>query len=239
MLKCILIDEEPATLQVFKNYIRKIPFLELSGSFSDPAAGLAFMKKIPVDLIFMDIRKSMLAGSAQLGILQFHKMVILTSESRKFSQDGFDHNAIDFLVKPVFFERFYRAAEKAYQLKSGSENANLSVHPAPMKGGYIFIKEGTRLLRIELDDIYYVMGLKNYVSISTKSHRIVSLQTMKQMEDLLPSHRFVRVHRSYFVALDKINSVEKQQVHVKDKVIPIGNLYLPVFMKLISSIRNQ
>jgi DNA-binding LytR/AlgR family response regulator len=103
----------------------------------------------------------------------------------------------------------------------------------PLKGGYIFIKESTRLLRLDLDDIYFVMGLKNYVSIFTKSQRIVSLMTMKQIEEILPSNRFVRVHRSYFVALDKIISVEKQQIHVKDKAIPIGNAYLPLFMKRV------
>lgn len=101
----------------------------------------------------------------------------------------------------------------------------------PLKGGYIFIKESTRLLRVELDDIFYIMGLKNYVSIFTKNQRIVSLQTMKQIEELLPSHRFIRVHRSYFVAIDKIISVEKKQIHLKDKIIPIGNAYLPPFMK--------
>jgi len=111
--------------------------------------------------------------------------------------------------------------------------------PLSLKGGYIFIKEGTRLLRVELDDIYYIMGLKNYVSILTKSLRIVSLMTMKEMEDLLPSHRFIRVHRSYFVAMDKIISVEKQQIHMKDKIIPIGNIYLPLFMKRLAKISNQ
>jgi len=100
------------------------------------------------------------------------------------------------------------------------------------------IVKATRLLRVELDDIYYVKGLKNYVSILTKSHRIVSLQTMKQMEEILPSHRFIRVHRSYFVALDKIISVEKQHIQVKDKIIPIGNVYLSLFMKKLSKINN-
>ncbi len=114
----------------------------------------------------------------------------------------------------------------------------IPVQPSSIKGGYIFIKEGTRLVRIELDDIYYIMGLKNYVSIYTKSQRIVSLLTMKEMEEILPSHRFARVHRSYFVALDKIISVEKQQILMKDKVIPIGNLFLSSFMKKLVNRSN-
>jgi DNA-binding LytR/AlgR family response regulator len=166
-------------------------------------------------------------------------MVILTSANRNLALEGFENNVVDFLVKPVLFDRFYRAAEKAYKIKKSAEQGKQHPESAPLKGGYIFIKESTRLVRVELDDIYYVMGLKNYVSILTKSHRIVSLQTMKQMEELLPSHRFIRVHRSYFVAIDKIISVEKQQVHVKDKVIPIGSIYLSHFMKKLLKISNQ
>ncbi len=145
--------------------------------------------------------------------------------------ESFDHGAGDVLLKPVLYARLTRAAEKVHALKWPKENTKLSLPQASQKGGFIFIKEGTKLIRVELDDIYYVMGLKNYVSIFVKSHRIVSLQTMKQIEEILPANRFIRVHRSYFVALDKIISIEKQQIRIKDKQIPIGNIYLPQFMK--------
>ena len=235
MLKCIVIDDQIESVHALKNFIKKVSFLDFKGSFSNVQSALSFLDNHPVQLIFLDIKKSISAENHPVDIFQQTALVILISANRKFALDGFDHGVVDFLVKPLLFDRFYKAAEKAYKIKSLSFHGNY-FHPAePPKGGYVFIKEGTRLLRVELDDIYYVMGLKNYVSILTKSHRIVSLQTMKQIEDLLPAHRFMRVHRSYFVALDKIISVEKQQIQMKDKRIPIGNIYLPLFMKKLLS----
>ena len=239
MLKCIMVDEQAQATQVFKNYIKKIPFLNLTGSFTDSKAALVFLKNKPADLVFLHIRKPEKSGRPFIRLFQLNAMVILISLNKNLALEGFENNVVDFLVKPVLFERFYRAAEKAYKINKPAEQGKWHPESAPLKGGYIFIKESTRLVRVELDDIYYVMGLKNYVSILTKSHRIVSLQTMKQMEELLPSHRFIRVHRSYFVAIDKIISVEKQQVHVKDKVIPIGSIYLSHFMKKLLKISNQ
>jgi DNA-binding LytR/AlgR family response regulator len=238
MLKCIIVEEQAQAVLTLKNHIRKVPFLEFTGAFQDRKEALAFLKNNSADLIFLDISKHLKNGSPSIAIFQNHALVILTSTNGKHALDGFEHNVVDFLVKPFLFERFNRAAEKAHKLKSPPDHAKLKLNTAPLKGGFIFIKEATRLLRVELDDIYYVMGLKNYVSILTKTQRIVSLQTMKQMEEMLPSHRFIRVHRSYFVAIDKIISVEKQQIHVKDKIIPIGNIYLTLFMKKLTKINN-
>ena len=235
MLNCIIIDSQPRNVQVLKNYIKKLPILEFAGSFTDAREALVFLKTNPVDLIFMDIHKTIQSSSPEFQLFQQKVMVILMSANRKFAIDAIENNAVDFLVKPLLFERLYNAAEKAYKIKFPTiHSGSLS----SIKGGYIFIKEGTRLVRIELDDIYYIMGLKNYVSIYTKSQRIVSLLTMKEIEEILPSHRFARVHRSYFIALDKIISVEKQQILMKDKVIPIGNLFLSSFMKKLVNRSN-
>jgi DNA-binding LytR/AlgR family response regulator len=238
MLKCVIIDDQPQAVQVLKNYIKRTPFLEFSGAFPDAKSAVVSLKNNPADLIFLDIRKSLQSDHASAGIFLQNALVILMSANRKFAFDAFEHRAVDFLVKPLLFERFHMAAERAHKMKFPPVANEVKKNPA-LKGGYIFIKEGTRLLRIELDDIYYIMGLKNYVSIVTKALRIVSLMTMKEMENLLPSHRFIRVHRSYFVAMDKIISVEKQQIHVKDRIIPIGNIYLPQFTKRLAKISNQ
>src|SRR5450432_505845 len=239
MLKCIIVDDQPQAIQLLKNYIKKTSFLVLAGTFADSGSALISLEKNQTDLVFLDISKSLQTGLHFISAFQNCAMIILTSSNRKFALDGFDHGVVDFLIKPILFERFHRAAEKAYKIKFPPSHTKWVSQTIPLKGGYIFIKEATRLLRVELDDIYYVRGLKNYVSILTKSHRIVSLQTMKQMEELLPSHRFVRVHRSYFVAIDKIISVEKQQIHIKDKMIPIGNIYLSPFMKKLMKMSNQ
>jgi DNA-binding LytR/AlgR family response regulator len=238
MLKCIIVDDQPQSVLVLRNFIKKIPFLEFAGSFKNPKEALDSLKNKPADLIILDIKKTLQNNSLSISAFQLNAMVILTSSNPKLALEGFEHDAIDFLVKPPVFERFYRAVEKAYKFKRATGHRKQDSPPLPLKGGFIFIKEATRLLRVDLDDIFYVMGLKNYVSILTKSHRIVSLQTMKQIEDLLPAHRFIRVHRSYLVAIDKIISVEKSQIHVKDKVIPIGNMYASRFMKELEKITN-
>ena len=239
MLKCIIVAEQTQTVQALRNHIRKIPFLDLAGAFEDPKEALEFLKNKPADLVFFTLHRTPQTDKLQIRTFQLHAMVILISSNKSLAYDAYEYNVVDFLLKPILFERFFRAAEKAYKMKFQGETSKFSAEPAQLKGGYVFIKEATRLIRLELDDIYYVMGLKNYVSIMTKSHRIVSLQTMKQMEELLPARRFVRVHRSYLVALDKIISVEKQQIHVKDKVIPIGNVYLPAFLKKIAKMGNH
>ena len=239
MLKCIIVVEQTQTVQALKNHIRKIPFLELAGSFVDPKEALVFLKSKPADLVFFEIRSSPQSDKTQIRVFQLHALVVLISSNKKLAYEAIEYNVADFLLKPLSNERFLIAAEKAYKIKYPAESRKPTTDSAQLKGGYIFIKESTRLVRLELDDIYYVMALKNYVSIMTKSHRIVSLQTMKQMEELLPGRRFIRVHRSYFVALDKIISVEKQQIHIKDKAIPIGNNYLPQFMKKIARMGNH
>ncbi len=235
MLNCIIVDRQPQQTLMLKNYIKKLPVLEFAGSFTDPREALVFLKNNQVDLIFMDIRKTIQSSSPEFQLFQQNVLVILMSVNRKFAMDAIENNAVDFLVKPLLFEKLYNAAEKAYKIKYPTTNSGT---PSSLKGGYIFIKEGTRLVRIELDDIYYIMGLKNYVSIYTKSQRIVSLLTLKEIEEILPLHRFARVHRSYFVALDKIISVEKQQILMKDKVIPIGNLFLSSFLKKLVNKSN-
>jgi DNA-binding LytR/AlgR family response regulator len=235
MLRCIIIDDQPQAIQVLKNHIKKIPLLGLTGSFSDPAIALAYIKNNPAEIVFLNISKPIQKEDYSISIFQCYATVILTSVNQKFALYGFEQNVIDFLIKPVLYDRFKKAIEKVSKLTYEPQLPIKERPTASLKGGFVFIKEATRLIRLELDDIYYVMGLKNYVSIQTKSHRIVSLQTMKEMEELLPAHRFIRVHRSYFVALDKIVFVEKQQIHLKDKVIPIGQMYLPFFIKKLAN----
>ena len=235
MLKCLVIDDEPLAVRLLEEYILKVPFLELAASSFNPVEALALLNNTPVDLILLDIQMPQLTGIQFMQVLQNRAQVIVTSAYQEYAIDGFEHNVVDYLLKPISFERFYRGVEKAYRLKFPSEPPKSAPVWQPKTGGYIFVKVETRMVRVELDDIYYIAGLKNYVSIFTKTQRIITLQTMKQLEDTLPSNRFVRVHKSYIVALDKIISVEKQEIHVKDLVIPIGNIYADHFFKLLGN----
>ena len=197
--------------------------------------GLISINSNPVDLIFLDIQMPQLSGIHFMQLLQNRSQVIITSAYQEYAIDGFEHNVVDYLLKPISFERFYKAVEKAHNLKNPGRKIEASPEMHPATGGYIFVKVETKMVRVELDDILFIEGLKNYVSITTKTQRIITLQVMKQLEEILPPNRFVRVHKSYIVALDKINAIERQEIHIKDRIIPIGITYQEHFFKLIEA----
>jgi DNA-binding LytR/AlgR family response regulator len=235
MLKCLVIDDEPLAVQLLTNYIANIPFLELAGTFNNPMEALISLHAQPVDLIFLDIQMPQLNGVQFMQLLQNRCMVIITSAYQEYAIQGFEHNVVDFVLKPIALDRFYKAVEKAFNLKNPGQKPEQPEAIQPATGGYIFVKVETRMVRIELDDILFIEGLKNYVSIQTFTQRIITLQTMKQLEEILPSNRFVRVHKSYIVALNKINSIERQEITIKDRIIPIGITYNEHFFKLLET----
>lgn len=235
MLKCMVIDDEPLAIILLEDHIGKIPFLSLTNTFNNPMEALISFNAQPVDLIFLDIQMPQLSGLQFMQLLQNRAKVIITSAYQEYAIDGYEHNVVDYLLKPISFERFYKAVEKVYNLTNPSQKIEGNKDWLPATGGYIFVKVETKMVRVELDDILYIEGLKNYVSIYTKTQRIVTLQVMKQLEELLPSNRFVRVHKSHIVALDKINSIERQEILIKDRIIPIGNTYQDHFFKLLES----
>ena len=235
MLKCMVIDDEPLAISLLKDHISKVSFLELTSVFSNPVEALLEFNKNPVDLIFLDIQMPQLNGVQFMQLVQNRAQVIVASAYQEYAIEGFENNVVDYLLKPISFERFYRAVEKAYNQKNPSVKIAKTQENLPATGGYIFVKVENKMVRVELDDILYVEGLKNYVSIYTKTQRIISLQVMKQLEEILPSHRFIRVHKSYIVALDKITAIEKQEIYIKDQIIPVGNTYAEHFYSLVES----
>ena len=233
MLKCMVIDDEPLAIQLLANHISRVTFLELTNSFNNPMEALISFSSNPVDLIFLDIQMPQLTGIQFMKLLQKRAQVVITSAYEQYAIDGFEHNVTDYLLKPISFERFYIAVEKAYNHKNPEHKLEHKQDLYPATGGYIFVKVETRMVRVELDDILFIEGLKNYVSIFTKTKRIVTLQVMKQLEEILPPNRFVRVHKSFIIALDKINSIERQEIYIGDRIIPIGITYQEHFFKML------
>src|SRR4051812_41439216 len=233
MLKCMVIEDEPLAIQLLANHISKVSFLELVSTFNNPMEGLMSFNSNPVDLIFLDIQTPQLTGIQFMKLLQNRAQVIVTSAYDQYAIEGFEHNVIDYLLKPISFERFYKGVEKAYNLKNPTHKLDNKQDLYPPTGGYIFVKVETKMVRVELDSILFIEGLKNYVSICTKGQRIVTLQVMKQLEEILPPNRFMRVHKSFIVALDKISSVERQEIYIGDRIIPIGITYQEHFFKML------
>ncbi len=217
-ITCIIVEDEPMGMSLMQNHVGKVPYLELMGSFSDPVKAIAFLRENSVDLMFSDIQMPGVTGISLLKIVQNLPLVIFTTAYSEYALEGYDLDVVDYLIKPISFERFLKSVEKAAQRLN---NAAPAAPAGGAKEDYIFVKDGTRYIRVDLSDIRYIEGLKDYVAIHTPGKKIVSLQTMKSLEALLPRSRFIRIHNSYIVALQAIDSVDKEKVQ-------IGNIFLPV-----------
>lgn len=219
-IRCIIVEDEPLARSLMQRHVEKVPYLELAGSFGDPVEAVEFLRETSVDLMFSDIQMPGITGISLLKILQHPPLVIFTTAYSEYALEGYELNVVDYLIKPISFERFLKAVEKVALRLSGSNTV-----PAPPAGGqeedFIFVKDGTRYVRIDLSDILYIEGLKDYVAIHIPGKKVVSLQTMKSLESVLPRNRFIRIHNSYIVALPAIDALDKEKVQ-------IGNIFLPV-----------
>lgn len=243
-MRCLIVDDEPLAHTILSDYVRKVPFLTLVGATTSPIDALTQVQRGEVDLIFLDIQMPELTGIQFLNLLRRGTSgqacrVILTTAYSEYALDGYEHDVIDYLLKPISFERFYRAVQKLLpSLSQPAPTATLPEtipqQPTPEPGkDFIFVKTEYRLQRVGLGDILYVEGLKDYVSLYTPDERVLALQTMKTMEEKLPASQFVRVHKSYIVALNRIESVERNRIYIGKAVIPIGDTYRDTFYRQI------
>ena len=236
MIRCLVVDDEPLALDILEDYISKVPFLELVKTTTSAIEGLSLVQNGDIDLVFLDVQMPELTGLQFLKIMNGKCDVILTTAYSEYALEGYELDVTDYLLKPIAFDRFYKAAQKVLQQKQNSSPlplAETQVNHNPHN--FIFVKTEHKIQRIYMDDILYIEGLKDYISIFTKSERVITLQNMKKMEDSLPAGRFIRVHKSYIVALDKIDSIERSRIQIKDKIIPVGDTYRESFFKLVDN----
>jgi two-component system LytT family response regulator len=238
MIRCVVVDDKPLAIDVLKHYIAKVPSLSLSLSTVNPLEALNKVLAGEVDLVFLDIQMPELSGLQFMQIVKGKCLVVLTTAYAEYALEGFEHDAVDYLLKPVSFERFYKAVEKVQLVLSGRNETNNSLNKTLAKGkglDYIFIKTEYKLVRVNMADILYVEGLQNYVMIYTATEKITSLQTMKKTEEQLPADQFIRIHKSFIVAINKIASVERNQVNIGGRMIALGEVYREAFYKAIAS----
>lgn len=237
MIRCVVVDDKPLAIDVLKNYIGRLPQLELTFSTTNPLEALNKVLDGGIDLIFLDIQMPELNGLQLMKIVKGKCLVILTTAYTEHALEGFENDVVDYLLKPISFERFCQAIEKVQVILKGLAGTNepLAERPPPQKTQpYIFVKTEYKLIRVSIVDILYIEGMQNYVIIYTAQEKIISLQTMKKLEELLPSAQFVRVHKSFIVALDKINSIERHRIAVADIQITLGEVYRDAFYKAIN-----
>ncbi len=232
MLRCIAIDDEPLALELLEDNISKLPYLQLAASCSNAIEAIKVLQNTAVDLIFLDIQMPGLTGLQFIQSLSNRPMIILVTAYEKYALEGFNLDVVDYLVKPVPVERFIKACNKAWELH------NLKIKPddiiADKPTGYIFVNVDYSLLKVVLDDIMWVEGLKDYIKIHLKSSTkpIVTRMTMKSVEELLPVSRFIRIHKSYIIAINFITAVKKTVVLIGSQELPVSDTYQENLMKI-------
>lgn len=229
-LKCIIIEDEPLAADKLEVFIKKVPYLVLKGSFRSSVQGLQYLKENMVDLIFLDIQMDSLTGIELLEGLSEKPSVIFTTAYQEFALQGYELRVSDYLLKPFSFARFLKAVNKVY------DEHSLRINTVELTHDCIFVKTEYRIEKVHIQTILYIEGMSDYLRIhTTDNKKIMSLQTFKSFESVLPKNNFIRVHKSFLIAVDKIANIERLRVKIGDKLIPISKTYKSDFFALIEN----
>jgi DNA-binding LytR/AlgR family response regulator len=229
VINCIIVEDEPLALKRTKEFVSKVSYLNLLSSFSNAFEAIGFLKTNTVDLIFLDIEMDGFTGIEFIESLTFKPQIIITTAYDKYALKGFELNVIDYLLKPFRFERFLNAVDRVYNVANKDKRDDKD---------FIFVKTEYRLERIALSDVFFIEGMGDYRNIQTASKKTLTLQTFSDLERELPNNRFCRVHKSYIVSIDKIISIERNRIKIRDTLIPISDNYKERFYSLIG-IKNE
>jgi DNA-binding LytR/AlgR family response regulator len=239
MISCIIVDDEPLALNLMEDNIKKVPFLKLIKKCNSVSEALRIYNSEKIDLIFLDIEMPDISGIQFLRSLKTKPMVILITAYEKYAIEGFELDVIDYLLKPVSFERFIKAVYKASEF---SGFINFKSQPRESAGiycDYIFVKSDHKLIKINTGDILYIEGLKDYVKIYNGSKPICTLLSLKYLEEILSPKTFVRIHRSYIISIPKIEFIGKSKINIAGASIPIGNLFRNRLFNIINNIPHE
>jgi len=220
------VDDEPLAQQVIEDFVKRVPFLEFAGKCSNAMEAIEIMQQMQIDLLFLDINMPVVTGMDMIASLPVKPLFILTTAYSEYALESYALNATDYLLKPIPFERFMTAVNKAYEIHTLRNQAKTN-HPGiqeESQPAHIFIRADYQTVRINLEDIQYIEGLKDYVRIHLAGRKpVMTLQTMKNMIELLPRQQFVRIHKSFIVNLGRIDAIERNRVLFGDKRIPVGD----------------
>lgn len=230
ILRCALVDDEPLALSLLESYVRKTDSLELCGSYSSAIQAMKSLPEHPVDLLFLDIQMPELNGLEFSRMVSDNTRIIFTTAFEQYAIDGYRVNALDYLLKPISYNDFIEAVNKAlqwFELRKKAETPDSVQTSLPTDSNHIYVKSDYKIVQIELDKILYIEGLKDYIKIYTEDNPrpILSLTSMKTMEEKLPSNRFIRVHRSYIVQKQKIKIIDKGRIVFGKECIPVSDSY--------------
>ena len=231
LLTCIAVDDEPLALDIISDYAQKVPFLKLERTFSRGIDAMDFMRKNRVDLVFLDIQMPDLTGLQLLPYLNRGTQAILTTAYDHYAVRSYEFDVTDYLLKPIAFDRFLKAAHKAYanvgekQVVPEVKESAVTAGADKASSGYMFVKSGFKTQRIDFDSILFVEAMKDYLSIHTTSGNIMTLMSFRQFEEQVPPGRFLRIHRSFMIQRSKIDFAERNMVSVNGRDLPVGESY--------------
>lgn len=224
-INCIAIEDEPLALKKIKAFIEQVDFLNLMGGFNNAVDAMGFLKTNSVDLIFLDVRMKKLSGIQFLESLQIRPKVIITSAYDEYALKGYELDVADYLLKPFTFERFLKSVDKVYNQINSIESG--------YSNDYIFVKTEYRIEKVEINDILYIQGMKDYLQIHTTDRKIMTLQTFRNLLEILPQINFQRVHNSYVVSISKIDNIERNRIRIGKEFIPISDSYKDKFFGIL------
>jgi DNA-binding LytR/AlgR family response regulator len=232
-IKALIIDDEPLAQNVIKQYAERIPDLIISATCNEAICAHKILQEQEIDLLFLDINMPKLSGISFLKTLTNPPLVVFTTAYSEYALEGYELNAIDYLKKPFSFERFYKAysrAQELFQLK----NRPTKIESESIGEEYFYVKANKKTIKVNFSDIVYIEGLGDYIKIHLNTTKLVTNLSMKKMADLLPNDKFYRIHKSFIISLDKINSLEGNMVSVQGNKLPVGNSYRQDFSTYIA-----
>lgn len=239
-MNCIAVDDELLALKKIQRFAEKIDYLNLLGTFDNALATFSFLRENRIDLIFLDIQMDEFTGIQLLETLKDPPYVILTTAYDEYALKAYELDVVDYLLKPIPFERFVKAVEKVYArfMKDHHQQQHIAMGNSVEKKNdqpeFTFIKSGNKTVKVYFDKILYIEGQRDYLQIHTEDSKIMTLLNFKKMQELLDLQRFIRVHKSYLIAIDKIDYIENNAIRIKDKLIPVSNTYKVAFFNLLN-----
>lgn len=231
-IRCLVIDDEPPAREIIRRYIAEVPMLQLAGECGNAVQAIQFLQSKPVDLLFLDIRMPQLNGTELLKVIRNPPPVIFTTAHPEYALEGYELDVMDYLLKPIRFDRFVKAVNKVFQLRGhrGIEHAPVD---EVKEESFVYFRADRKMVKVMLHDILYIESMKDYIKVFTGNGTIITKQSMTSVEAMLPEKQFIRTHRSFIVSLNKIRSFTSEVLEVGTAEIPIGKLFRSNVLKVL------
>ncbi|TPD71236.1 LytR/AlgR family response regulator transcription factor [Flavobacterium microcysteis] len=236
-IRCAILDDEPMAVALLSKYVEKISNFELVKATTNPFEILELIAKTNIDVLFIDIQMPELTGIQMMEMLGNKTKFVITSAYSEYALKGYEHNVVDYLLKPISFDRFYKCIQKIESLSQEKPTPTVEVAPKTEEkpDEFLFIKTDGKLVKINLNDLLLVEGLKDYLYLHLKNEKLIVLDTLKEFEAKLPVSDFMRVHKSYIIRLDQIETIERNRVFIQKNIVPIGETYKTKFQDWVKS----